>query len=45
MIFDRKVDPLTPFLTQYSYQGQVDEYFSLQFNKTEVPKYIIDDEK
>lgn len=45
MVFDRKMDLLTPFLTQFTYQGQLQENFSLDFKKCVVSAKIVPDEK
>ena len=42
VILDRKLDFLTPFCTQYSYQGQIDEHFGINFNKVVIPKSLLD---
>jgi len=41
VVFDRSVDPVTPFCTQFSYQGQIDEFFNMEFNKIQVDHEII----
>lgn len=44
VIFDRKVDMLTPFITQFSIQGQIDELFGLEFNQVLIPKHMVETE-
>lgn len=41
---DRTVDHLTPLCTQFSYQGQLDDYFDIDYNKIMVDKDVIEDE-
>ena len=40
---DRLVDSVTPFCTQFSYQGQLDEFFDIDFNKIVVDSKILDE--
>jgi hypothetical protein len=41
---DRTVDHFTPVCTQFSYQGQLDDYFDIDYNKIMVDKGILEDE-
>lgn len=44
IVLDRSIDTVTPFCTQFSYTGQVDEYFGVEFNKIQVPYELIGDQ-
>ena len=35
---------LTPFITQFSLQGQIDELFGLEFNQVLIPKHMVESE-
>jgi hypothetical protein len=40
-IFDRAVDMITPFCTQFVYEGLIDDYFGINFNSIKVnPKVL-----
>ena len=41
-IFDRTVDMITPFCTQFVYEGLLDDYFGISFNKIKVDPKILD---
>lgn len=41
IILDRTVDMLTPFLTQMSYQGIIDEFLDIEINKIMIDRSII----
>ena len=41
-IFDRSVDMVTPFCTNYIYEALLDDYFSINFNSIKVPPKILE---
>ena len=41
-IFDRSVDMVTPFCTNYIYEALLDDYFSINFNTIKVPPKILE---
>jgi vacuolar protein sorting-associated protein 33A len=41
IIIDREVDPVTPLLTQLTYEGLVDEVFGIQNNQTEIDTTLV----
>lgn len=41
IIIDREVDPVTPLLTQLTYEGLIDEVFEIQHNQTEVDSTVV----
>jgi vacuolar protein sorting-associated protein 33A len=41
IIIDRDVDPVTPLLTQLTYEGLIDEVFGIQNNQTEVDTTVV----
>lgn len=43
IVIDRGIDTVTPFCTQFSYKGQIDEYYQIDFNKILVPFEVIGD--
>lgn len=43
IVIDRGVDTVTPFCTQFSYKGQIDEYYGIDFNKILVPYEVLGD--
>ena len=43
-IFDRSVDLITPFCTQFVYEGLIDDYFGINFNSIKVPPKILEKE-
>lgn len=47
IIMDRQQDMITPFLTEFSYYGLVDEIFQMKFNRIFIEEYrvILDKEK
>lgn len=45
IVLDRTIDPVTPLCTQFNYQGQLDEFFNIDYNKIIVDKELIEDEE
>ena len=43
-IFDRAVDMVTPFCTNFVYEGLLDDYFGINFNSIKVDPKILDKE-
>ena len=43
-IFDRSVDLITPFCTNYVYEALIDEYFNINFNTIKVNPKILEKE-
>ena len=43
-IFDRTVDMVTPFCTNFVYEGLLDDYFGINFNSIKVDPKILDKE-
>lgn len=41
IIIDREVDPVTPLLTQLTYEGLIDEVFVIQNNQTKVDTAVV----
>ncbi|EHA57400.1 vacuolar protein sorting-associated protein 33A [Pyricularia oryzae 70-15] len=41
IIIDREVDPVTPLLTQLTYEGLIDEVFEIQHNQAEVDSTVV----
>jgi lysine-specific histone demethylase 1 len=41
IIIDREVDPVTPLLTQLTYEGLLDEVFGIQHNQTKVDSTVV----
>ena len=41
-IFDRSVDMITPFCTQFVYEGLLDDYFGISFNKIKIDPKILE---
>lgn len=41
IIIDREVDPVTPLLTQLTYEGLIDEVFGIQNNQVEVDTTVV----
>ena len=41
IVFDRSVDFITPMCTNYTYEGLIDEYFGIEFNKISVKDNLI----
>ena len=44
-IFDRNVDMITPFCTNFIYEGLIDEYFGINFNSIKISSKILEKEK
>ena len=44
IVMDRSIDHLTPLCTQFSYQGQLDDYFDIDYNKILVDQSIVEDD-
>ena len=43
-IFDRSVDLITPFCTQFNYEGILDDFFGINFNSIKVDPKILEKE-
>jgi hypothetical protein len=41
IIFDRRVDMVTPFCFNHTYEGIIDEFFSIEGQEVSVPTAII----
>ena len=41
IIIDRNIDYITPFITQFNYEGIIDDYFGIDLNSIEVDQSII----
>ena len=41
IVLDRTVDSITPFCTNYTYEGIIDEYFDINFGRIKVDKNIM----
>ena len=41
-MFDRNVDMITPFCTQFVYEGLLDEYFGINFNSIKITPKILE---
>lgn len=41
ILLDRSIDPISPFLIQQNYEGQIDETFGIESSYTEVQNRII----
>lgn len=44
VMMDRSVDYITPFLTQFTYEGMLNEYFNIQYNMIKVEPKLLDSE-
>ena len=45
IILDRNVDMITPFCSNFIYEGLLDEYFGINFNSIKVSSKILEKEK
>jgi len=45
IVLDRTVDQLTPVCTQFSYVGQLDDYFDIDFNKIQLDRGVLDEDE
>lgn len=42
IIVDRSIDPVTPFMSQMTYQGLLDEFYKLEFSYIEMHPSVVD---
>ena len=45
IILDRSVDMVTPFCSNFIYEGLIDEYFGINFNSIKISSKILEKEK
>ena len=45
IILDRTIDNITPFCSNYTYEGLIDELFDINYNKIHIDENILNEEK
>ena len=45
IILDRTIDNITPFCSNYTYEGLIDELFDINYNKIHIDETILNEEK
>ena len=45
IILDRTIDNITPFCSNYTYEGLIDELFDINYNKIQIDENILNEEK
>lgn len=45
IMLDRSIDMITPFCSHYTYEGLLDEYFGINYNRIKVKESIINDKQ